>query len=140
MTSYQFLQAWLPIIAIILISLYQLLIYLSLISASTSLSLCQHFIFISSNTSFSTLGVKMVVMIKPKRNFTWSTFVLDSTGNVLHSTEHTLHSTGSILHTTGRISIELKKNKVSFSAKVKHWHKILSKVSFVHVYSALYNG
>ena len=38
--------------AIILISLYQLLIYLSLISAITSLSLCQHFIFISANTLF----------------------------------------------------------------------------------------
>ena len=140
MTSYQLLQIWLPIIAIILISLYQLLIYLSLISASTSLSLCQHFIFISANTSFSTLGVKMVVMIKPKRNFTWSTSVLDSTGNVLHFTEHTLHSTGSILHTTGRISIELKKNKDSFSAKVKHGYKRISKVFFVYVYNASYIG
>ena len=94
--------------AIILISLYQLLIYLSLISAITSLSLCQHFIFISANTSFSTLGVRIVDIIKPKRNFTWSTSILDSTGSTLHFTEPTLHTTGNILHITVRVSIWFK--------------------------------
>ena len=101
--------------AIILISLYQLLIYLSLISAITSLSLYQHFIFISANTSFSILGVRIADIIKPKRNFTWSTSILDSTGSTLHFTEPTLHTTGSILHITVRVSIWFKGQTRSLS-------------------------
>ena len=82
----------------------------------------------------------MVVRIKPKGNFKRPTSILDSTGYILHFIGHTLHSTGCILDTTGIVSIGLKINKVSFSAKVKHGHKRLSMVSFVHVYSASYNG
>ena len=131
MTSYHLCQDWLPIIAIILISLYQLLIYLSL-AASTSLSLCQHFIFHlrgQNGCQDQTQEKFYMVNIYTGLYRIYTTFY-----------RNTLHSTGSILHTTGRISIELKINKVSFSAKVKHGHKILSNVSFVHVYSALYNG
>ena len=119
MTFYHLCQAWLPSIAIILISLYQLLIYLLLVSASTSLSLCQQFIFISANTSFSTIGVRIVDIIKPKRNITWSTYILDSTGFTLHSTRPTLYSTGSILHITVWVQFGLKDKQSLFFSKSK---------------------
>ena len=131
MTSYQLCQAWLPIIAIVLISLYQLLIYLSLVSANTSLSLCQHFIFHLCQHFIFHLRGQVGCQDQNQGKFQMANIY---TG--LYGIYTTLHSTGSILHTTGRISIELKINKVSFLAKVKHWHKKISKVSFVYVYSA----
>ena len=118
MTSYHLCQAWLPCIAIILINLYQLLIYLSLVSANTSFSTYVSTSFsISANTSFSTIGVKNGWHNQTQENFTWSTSILDSTGSTLHCTGPTLYSTGSILHITVWVQFGLKDKQSLFFSK-----------------------
>ena len=141
MTSYQLLQAWLPIIAIILISLYQLLIYLSLISASTSLSLCQHFIFhLCQHFIFHLRGQngchdQNQREILHGQHLYWT---LQDIHCILQDIHCILQEVYCILQSEFQFGLRI--NKVSFSAKVKHGHKRISKVSFVHVYSASYIG
>ena len=133
MTSYQLAQIWLPIIAIILISLYQLLIYLSLISASTSLSLCQHLIFhLRGQNGCHDQTQREIVH---GQHLYWT---LQDIHCILQDIHCILQEVYCILQSEFQFGLRI--NKVSFSAKVKHGHKRISKVSFEYVYNALCIG